>query len=84
MQTRQVLTHARLVLPDEVVTGTVVLREGRITGLDLAPSTLPSAIDLEGDYLIARAGGAAHGQPRAPRHAAPEGALPDVGRGAGA
>lgn len=52
MQKEQVLTHARLVLPDEVVTGTVVLREGRIVDLDLAPSTLPSAIDLDGDFLL--------------------------------
>lgn len=52
MQQEQVLTHARLVLPDEVVTGTVVLRKGRIVGVDLAPSALPSAIDLEGDFLL--------------------------------
>ena len=52
MQQEQVMTRARLVLPGEVVTGTVVLRGGRIVDLDRAPSTLASAIDLDGDYLL--------------------------------
>lgn len=52
MQQEQVMTRARLVLPGEVVTGTVVLREGRIVDLDRAHSALPSAIDLDGDYLL--------------------------------
>ncbi|WP_310459879.1 alpha-D-ribose 1-methylphosphonate 5-triphosphate diphosphatase [Sphaerotilus sp.] len=52
MQQEQVMTRARLVLPGEVVTGTVVLRGGRIVDLDQALSTLPSAIDLEGDFLL--------------------------------
>jgi len=52
MQQEQVMTRARLVLPGEVVTGTVVLRDGRIVDLDHAISALPSAIDLDGDYLL--------------------------------
>lgn len=47
-----VLTNARLVLPGEIVRGTIVLRDGRIEALDHATSSLPGAIDLAGDYLI--------------------------------
>jgi alpha-D-ribose 1-methylphosphonate 5-triphosphate diphosphatase len=49
----RVLTNARLVLPNEVVRGTVVVQDGRIEALDHTVSSVPEAIDLAGDYLIA-------------------------------
>ncbi len=47
---QQVFRNARIVLPDEVVHGSLAVRDGRIT--DIAPG--PSAIgeDLDGDLLI--------------------------------
>ncbi|WNK20293.1 alpha-D-ribose 1-methylphosphonate 5-triphosphate diphosphatase [Halomonas piscis] len=48
----QILTRARLVLDDEVVWGTLVIRNGRIREIDLAPCRLSTAIDCEGDYLL--------------------------------
>ncbi len=48
--TETVLTNARLVLPDEVFDGTVVIRDGRIA--DIARGGVRSGEDLEGDYLI--------------------------------
>jgi alpha-D-ribose 1-methylphosphonate 5-triphosphate diphosphatase len=47
-----ILTNARLVLPNEVVRGTVVLRAGLIAEIDHAISQAPAALDLAGDYLI--------------------------------
>ena len=47
-----VLTNALLVLPDAVMTGTVVVRGGDIADLQSGRSALPGAVDLEGDYLI--------------------------------
>lgn len=52
MRQEQVMTRARLVLPGEVVTGTVVVRDGWIVDLDHSVSTLPSVVDLDGDYLL--------------------------------
>ena len=46
-----ILKNARIVLKDEIVHGTVVVRAGRIA--DIGGSTsLPSAEDMEGDYVI--------------------------------
>ncbi|MCS6931550.1 MAG: alpha-D-ribose 1-methylphosphonate 5-triphosphate diphosphatase [Acetobacteraceae bacterium] len=47
-----ILTNARLVLPDEVMEGTLVLRGGIIAEIQPGRSRLPSAEDLEGDHLI--------------------------------
>ena len=47
-----VFTNARLVLPDEVVTGSVKIAQGKITGIDQGGSQLSSAIDCEGDLVI--------------------------------
>lgn len=49
MQT--VLTNARLILENEVVTGTVVFDQTGITAVDQGLSTLPGAIDAQGDYV---------------------------------
>lgn len=50
--TEQILTHARLVLDDEVVDGSLVIREGCIADVDTAPSRVAGAIDCQGDYLL--------------------------------
>ncbi len=48
-----VLTNARLVLDNECITGSLVMRDGRIAAIDQGISAAPGAIDLHGDYLIA-------------------------------
>ena len=48
----QILTNARIVLRDEIITGTLVARDGVITAIDHGNSTAPGAIDLEGDMLL--------------------------------
>lgn len=47
-----VFTNARLITPDAVVEGTLVVRDGRIVSLDNGASSLAERIDLEGDYLM--------------------------------
>ncbi len=47
-----VLTNARLVLPDEVVHGTLCAANGTIRAIDHSMSSIPSSIDLQGDYLL--------------------------------
>jgi alpha-D-ribose 1-methylphosphonate 5-triphosphate diphosphatase len=51
MNDETILTNAHLVLPDAVVCGTVVIRDGRIADVQSCRSKLPAALDLEGDYL---------------------------------
>ena len=47
-----ILTNARLVLPAEVVAGTIVLRGDRIAEVQPGRSHLRGAEDLDGDHLI--------------------------------
>lgn len=47
-----ILTNATLILPDALLPGTMVLKDGRIAAIDPAPSTAPAALDLDGDYLM--------------------------------
>ena len=47
-----VFTNARLITPDAVVEGTLVVRDGHIVSLDNGASSLAERIDLEGDYLM--------------------------------
>jgi alpha-D-ribose 1-methylphosphonate 5-triphosphate diphosphatase len=47
-----ILTNARLVLPNEVVRGTIVIRGGLIDGIDHGVSRVSGALDLAEDYLI--------------------------------
>jgi alpha-D-ribose 1-methylphosphonate 5-triphosphate diphosphatase len=49
MQT--ILTNARLILESEVVTGTIVFDGSSILSVDSGRSSLPAAIDAEGDYV---------------------------------
>jgi alpha-D-ribose 1-methylphosphonate 5-triphosphate diphosphatase len=48
----QVFTEARLVTPDEVFDGTLVVRHGQVADLDRAPSHVPGAVRLAGEYLL--------------------------------
>ncbi len=47
-----VLTDARIVTPEEVFDGTLVVRNGAIAELDRGRSHVPAAIRLDGDYLL--------------------------------
>ncbi len=47
----RVLTNALVVLPDEVVSGSLCLRDGVVSDV-AGPSSLASAEDLEGDHLV--------------------------------
>ena len=49
MQT--VLTNAKLILENEVVTGTIVFDANGIVSVDQGKSSLPGAIDVGGDYV---------------------------------
>jgi alpha-D-ribose 1-methylphosphonate 5-triphosphate diphosphatase len=46
-----ILTNARLILEDEVVTGTIAFDESGIRSVDQGRSSLPEAIDVGGDYV---------------------------------
>lgn len=48
-----ILTNARLVLPHEVLDGTLLLRGGEIAEVQPGRSRSASALDLSGDHLIA-------------------------------
>lgn len=52
MSVETVLTNASLVLPDEVVTGTIVVRGRTIADVQTGRSHLSAALDLDGDTLI--------------------------------
>jgi alpha-D-ribose 1-methylphosphonate 5-triphosphate diphosphatase len=52
MTEEQIFTNARIVLPDAVLMGTVVIRDGRIEDIAEGPSALGAAEDLEGDLLV--------------------------------
>jgi alpha-D-ribose 1-methylphosphonate 5-triphosphate diphosphatase len=43
-------SNARIVLPDEVVEGSLLVRDGRIVAIDAGPSRIGE--DFEGDYLL--------------------------------
>lgn len=51
MTQQTIFANANLVLNDEVVTGSLVVQDGLITGINSGSSVPPSAIDLGGDYL---------------------------------
>ena len=50
MTQEQIFTNARIVLPDEIVHGTVVVREGRIA--DITSGSVRDGENLDGDTLI--------------------------------
>src|SRR4051812_19190605 len=52
MHRELILNNARLVLPDDIVHGHVVVRDGRIVALGRGGSGVAGALDLEGDWLL--------------------------------
>ncbi|HEY3849102.1 MAG TPA: alpha-D-ribose 1-methylphosphonate 5-triphosphate diphosphatase [Acetobacteraceae bacterium] len=52
MNNETILTNAVLVLRDATLHGTLLLRDGDIVELQSSRSTLPNALDMDGDYLI--------------------------------
>ena len=52
MTPETILTNARLVLPDAVIDGTLVLQGSTIREVAPGRSALPGALDMQGDYLI--------------------------------
>ena len=52
MSLETILTNARVVTADAEFDGTVVVRGGRIAGIDTERSHAAGALDLEGDYLV--------------------------------
>lgn len=52
MSGETVFTNARLVLHDEIVDGTLSVRDGRIAAIEAGHTSVAGAIDLEGDHLI--------------------------------
>ncbi|MFA5703179.1 MAG: alpha-D-ribose 1-methylphosphonate 5-triphosphate diphosphatase [Advenella sp.] len=52
MPHEQIYTNAKVVMADEIFTGTVVVRDGLISEIDEANSHLCAAQDLNGDYLM--------------------------------
>jgi alpha-D-ribose 1-methylphosphonate 5-triphosphate diphosphatase len=52
MNTETILTNAVLVLPDAVMTGTIVLRGGVIVAVEPGRSAAASAIDVGGDHVM--------------------------------
>lgn len=46
------LTNARIVTEDEVVQGTLVVRDDRIAAIERGSSRVPGALDLDGDWLL--------------------------------
>jgi alpha-D-ribose 1-methylphosphonate 5-triphosphate diphosphatase len=47
-----IFSNARVVLPHEVVLGSVLVRDGRIAAIDSGATSVPAAHDLQGDVLI--------------------------------
>lgn len=52
MNTAFAFKNARLVLPTEVVTGSLSVRNGLIEHLDIGQDSLGPGLDMEGDYLM--------------------------------
>lgn len=52
MSAEQIFTNATIVLADEVMKGTLVVKDGVITAIDAGNSQHSSALDMEGQYLI--------------------------------
>ena len=48
----RILTNATVVLPDEVIRGTVRVADGLIISVDTGITAVRSAIDLDGDFLL--------------------------------
>ncbi|MGH1440405.1 MAG: alpha-D-ribose 1-methylphosphonate 5-triphosphate diphosphatase [Cellvibrionaceae bacterium] len=47
-----ILTNAQLILADEIVKGSLQIKDGVISAIDSAGTTLPHAVDCGGDYVL--------------------------------
>jgi len=65
MPAEQILSNARLVLADQVIHGSLLIRDGLIADISAGASSLPQAQDLDGALLLPGLVGAAH-RARAP------------------
>jgi alpha-D-ribose 1-methylphosphonate 5-triphosphate diphosphatase len=52
MTNELILTNARLVTPDDVLVGTVLVRAGKIADIVRGATAIRGALDCEGDYLL--------------------------------
>lgn len=52
LHNEQVYTNAKIVLADEVINGSVVVRDGKIVAIDSGISQVSHAKDWQGDYLM--------------------------------
>lgn len=52
MNTSTTFKNARMVMPDEVVLGSLTSADGRIAHIDSGNTSAMGALDLEGDYLL--------------------------------
>lgn len=52
MSPETILTNARIVTPEAVIEGTLVVRDGVIAAIEAGNSTVPAATDLEDDWLL--------------------------------
>ncbi|WP_299399906.1 alpha-D-ribose 1-methylphosphonate 5-triphosphate diphosphatase [Pelagibius sp.] len=52
MTAEKVFSNARLVLEDEVVHGSLAVRDGRISDISAGGTAVPGAEDLDGDFLL--------------------------------
>src|SRR5918994_6043325 len=50
MSSETILTNARIVLADEVIDGSLVMRDGKV--VDIAPGATRSGEDVERDFII--------------------------------
>ena len=52
LHNEQVYTNSKIVLADEVINGSVVVRDGKIVAIDSGISQVSHAKDWQGDYLM--------------------------------
>ncbi|WP_420346696.1 alpha-D-ribose 1-methylphosphonate 5-triphosphate diphosphatase [Pelagibius sp.] len=52
MTAERVFSNARLVLEDEVVHGSLAVKDGRISDISAGGTAVPAAEDLDGDFLL--------------------------------
>ena len=50
MSVETILTNARIVLEDELIEGSLVFKDGRIT--DVSSDTVRAGLDMDGDYVV--------------------------------
>ena len=51
MSNETILTNATLILEDKLIKGTITFTERAVTSIETGLSSLPAAIDVEGDFI---------------------------------